>query len=136
MSRYGIFTTLSYLIILSVARLQICFLLNIRDNTGKQCTRIAIRLPALLVEGIPQAPLNAEFYSAAARSANAYDQDQLTAGRSLFLVLFSVPHPFSAVDPHWPWQSKVPAFLHGSAGARYRFSSFPPAVWRTRLAAP
>lgn len=34
--------------------------------------RIAIRLPALLVEGVPQAPMNAEFHSAAARSANAF----------------------------------------------------------------
>ena len=41
------------------------------DNTGKQCFWIAIQLPALLVEGIPQASMNAEFHSAAARSVNA-----------------------------------------------------------------
>ena len=92
--------------------------------------------PGAACWGVPQAPLNAEFHSAAARSANAYDQDQLTAGRGLFLVLFSVPHPFSAADPHWPLPSKVPAFPHGNAGTRRRFSSFPPAVWRTRLAVP
>ena len=39
---------------------------------GKQCPWIAIRLQALLVEGIPQAPMNAEFYSAAARPVNAF----------------------------------------------------------------
>lgn len=48
---------------------------------GKQCPWIAIRLQALLVEGIPQAPMNAEFHSAAARSANALDHDQLIAVR-------------------------------------------------------
>ena len=71
-------------------------------ETGKQCSWIAIRLPALLVEGIPQAPMNAEFHSAAARPMDAFDHDQLTAGHGPFLVLFSVPRPFSAVDPHWP----------------------------------
>ena len=40
--------------------------------TGKQCSWIAIRLPALLVEGIPQAPMNAEFHSAAARPLDAF----------------------------------------------------------------
>ena len=44
----------------------------IRDNICKQCPWIAIRLPALLVEGIPQAPMNAEFHSAAVRSVNAF----------------------------------------------------------------
>lgn len=39
---------------------------------GKQCSWIAIRLPALLVEGIPQAPMNAEFHSAAARPLDAF----------------------------------------------------------------
>lgn len=43
-------------------------------NTGKQCPWIAIWLPALLVEGIPQAPMNAEFYSAAARPLDAFSQ--------------------------------------------------------------
>ncbi len=43
-----------------------------RDNRGKQCPWIAIRLPALLVEGIPQAPMNAEFHSAAARPLDAF----------------------------------------------------------------
>ena len=52
---------------------------------GKQCPWIAIRLQALLVEGIPQAPMNAEFYSAAARPMDAFDHDQFTAGRGLFL---------------------------------------------------
>ena len=84
----------------------------------------------------PQTPLNAEFHSAAARSANALDHDRLTAGRGLFPVLFSVPHPFSAAGPHWLWPSKAPAFLHGSAGTRRRFSSFLPAAWHTRLAGP
>src|SRR5699024_12012077 len=65
---------------------------------------------------------------------DAYDHDRLTAGRGLFLVLFSVPHPFSAADPHWPLPSKVPAFPHGNAGTRRRFSSFPPAVWHTQIA--
>ena len=41
-------------------------------ETGKQCSWIAIRLPALLVEGIPQAPMNAEFHSAAARPLDAF----------------------------------------------------------------
>ena len=40
-------------------------------ESGKQCPWIAIRLPALLVEGFPQAPLNAEFHSAAARPLDA-----------------------------------------------------------------
>ena len=92
---------------------------------------------ALLVEGSapkPLCPLNAEFHSAATRPMDAYDHDRLTAGRGLFLVLFSVPHPFSAADPHWPLPSKVPAFPHGNAGTRRRFSSFPPAVWHTQIA--
>ena len=54
---------------------------------GKQCPWIAIRLQALLVEGIPQAPMNAEFHSAAARPMDAFDHDQLTAGRGLFLFV-------------------------------------------------
>ena len=46
---------------------------------GKQCPWIAIRLPALLVEGIPQAPINAGFHPAATRSLNAISiQDFLT----------------------------------------------------------
>ena len=55
--------------------------------TGKQCPWIAIRLPALLVEGIPQAPMNAEYHSAAARPMDAFDQDQRAAGRGLFLFM-------------------------------------------------
>ena len=43
-------------------------------QNGKQCPWIAIRLPALLVEGIPQAPMNAEFHSAAARPLDAFSQ--------------------------------------------------------------
>ena len=90
---------------------------------------------ALLVEGsAPTPPLNAEFHSAAARSANALDHDRLTAGRGLFPVLFSVPRPFSAADPHWPLPLKAPAFPHGSAGTRRRFSSFPPVALHIRLA--
>ena len=41
----------------------------------------------LLVEGIPQAPMNAEFHSAAARPMDAFEHDQLTAGRGLFLFV-------------------------------------------------
>ena len=44
----------------------------IREVIGKQCSWIATRLPALLVEGIPQAPMNAEFHSAAARPLDAF----------------------------------------------------------------
>ena len=92
---------------------------------------------ALLVEGsAPKPPLNAEFHSAAARSANAYDQDQLTAGRGLFLFRRHVPPPYSEHGPRWIWPLKAPSFPRGSADTRRRFSSFPPAVWRTRLAAP
>lgn len=62
---------------------------------SEQSPWIAIWFPALLVEGIPQAPMNAEFHSAAARSTNAFDQDQLTAGRGLFLSVAarSAPSP-------------------------------------------
>lgn len=45
---------------------------------GKQCPWIAIRLPALLVEGIPQAPMNAEFHSAAARPMDAFGMNRIT----------------------------------------------------------
>ena len=90
----------------------------------------------LLWAAPPSPPLNAEFHSAAARSANALDHDRLTAGRGLFPVPFSVPRPFSAAGPHSLWPSKAPAFLHGNAGTRRRFSSFPPAVWHTQLASP
>ena len=37
-----------------------------------------MRLPALLVEGVPQAPMNAEFHSAAARPMDASDHAPLT----------------------------------------------------------
>ena len=57
------------------------------QETGKQCPWIAIRLPALLVEGVPQAPMNAEFHSAAARPMDASDHAQLTADRGLFLFM-------------------------------------------------
>lgn len=43
-----------------------------QTHCSKQCPWIAIRLPALLVEGIPQAPMNAEFHSAAARPLDAF----------------------------------------------------------------
>lgn len=56
----------------------------------------------------PQAPLNTGFYPVATRSANAFDCDQLTAGRGLFLSPVSAPRPFSAADPHSLWPSKVP----------------------------
>ena len=56
-----------------------------KKEVRKQCPWIAIRLPALLVEGIPQAPMNAEFHSAATRPMDAFVHDQLTAGRCLFL---------------------------------------------------
>ena len=39
---------------------------------SQQSPWIAIWFPALLVEGIPQAPMNAEFHSAAVRSVNAF----------------------------------------------------------------
>ena len=58
-----------------------------QDCTGKQCPWIAIRLPVLLVEGIPQAPMNAEFHSAAARPMDASGHAQLTADRGLFLFM-------------------------------------------------
>lgn len=58
-----------------------------QDCTGKQCPWIAIRLPALLVEGVPQAPMNAEFHSAAARPMDASGHAQLTADRGLFLFM-------------------------------------------------
>lgn len=107
-----------------------------QDCTGKQCPWIAIRLPALLVEGIPQAPMNAEFHSAAARSANALDHDQLIAVRGLFLFRYRVPPPCLRADPHWLLPPAAPAFLHGSACTRHRSFSFPPEAGRTRLAAP
>ena len=47
-----------------------------------------------------QAPLNTEFHSVATRSANAFDQDQLTAGRGLFLFQHPVLPPFSALGLH------------------------------------
>ena len=56
-------------------------------ESGKQCPWIAIRLPALLVGGFPQAPMNAEFHSAAARPMDASDHAQLAADRGLFLFM-------------------------------------------------
>lgn len=108
----------------------------LRERIGKQCPWIAIRHPALPVEGIPQAPINAEFHSAATRSANAFDHDQLTAGRGLFLFGHRVPPPFLRADPHWPLPPAAPAFPHGSAGTRHSFYSFHPRTGRTQLAAP
>ena len=78
-----------------------------------------------------QAPLNTEFHSVAARSANAFDQDQLTAGRGLFLFQHPVLPPFSALDPHWPLPLKVLAFPHGNADTRHRSFSFLPTISRT-----
>lgn len=92
--------------------------------TGKQCPWIAIRLPALLVEGIPQAPMNAKFHSVAARPMDAFDPDQITAGRGLFLFRHRVPPPFLRADPHWPLPPVAPAFPHGSAGTRRNFFLF------------
>lgn len=60
----------------------------------------------------------------ATRSANAFDRDQLTAGRGLFLSPVSAPRPFSAADPHSLWPSKVPSFLRGNAGIQHRFFLF------------
>ena len=54
---------------------------------SEQSPWIAIWFPALLVEGIPQAPMNAEFHSAAARPMDAYGHAQLTADRGLFLFM-------------------------------------------------
>ena len=91
----------------------------------------------LLVEGsAPKAPLNTEFHSVAARSANTFDQDQLIAGRGLFLFQHPVLPPFSAPDPHWPLPLKAPAFPHGNAGTRHRSFSFLPAILRTPSATP
>ena len=78
-----------------------------------------------------QAPLNTEFHSVAARSANAFDQDQLTAGRGLFLFQHPVLPPFSALDLHLPLPLKAPAFSHGNAGTRHRSFSFLPTISRT-----
>ena len=78
-----------------------------------------------------QAPLNTEFHSVAARSANAFDQNQLTAGRGLFLFQHPVLPPFSALDLHSLLQSKAPSFLHGSADTRNKSFSFLPAILRT-----
>jgi len=55
--------------------------------TGKQCPWIAIRLPALLVEGIPQAPMNAEFHSAAARPTDAFSHALNIPGHGFFSYL-------------------------------------------------
>ena len=63
---------------------------------------IAIRLPALLVEGVPQAPMNAEFYSAAARPLDAFNHARLIAEHGLFLFRHRVPPPYLVADPHWP----------------------------------
>ena len=57
---------------------------------------------ALLVEGYPKPPVNAEFHSAAARSTNAFDHDQLIAGRGLFPFRHPVPPPYLEYDPHSP----------------------------------
>ena len=80
--------------------------------------------------------MNAEFHSAAARSANALDHDQLTAARGLFLFRYRVPSPYLRADPHWPLLPAVPAFPHGNAGTRHRSFSFPPRAGRTQLVAP
>jgi len=91
-------------------------------HTGPQRRKSLCDFPLRsLVEGsAPQAPLNTEFHSVAARSANAFDRDQLTAGRSLFLFQHPVLPPFSALGPHWPLLLKAPAFPHGNAGTRHR----------------
>ena len=52
---------------------------------GKQCLWLSISPQTACLGQCPQAPLNTEFHSVATRSANAFDQDQLTAGRGLFL---------------------------------------------------
>ena len=78
--------------------------------------------------------MNAEFHSAATRPMDAFDHDQLTAGRGLFLSPVSAPRPFSASDPHSLWPSKVPSFLRGNAGIQHRFFSFPTGVWHSQFA--
>ena len=98
---------------------------------SEQSPWIAIWFPALLVEGIPQAPMNAEFHSAAARPMDAFDHDQLTAGRGLFLFRHRVPPPCLRADPHWPLLPTAPAFPRGSAGTRHRSFSFSPAAEHT-----
>ena len=80
--------------------------------------------------------MNAEFHSAAARSANALDHDQLTAARGLFLFRYRVPSPYLRADPHWPLLPTAPAFPRVSAGTRHRSFSFSPAAEHTWLAAP
>ena len=58
---------------------------------GKQCPWIAIRLPALLVVGIPQAPMNAEFHSAATHFANSLYSVNETS-------FYSDSKPFEGMD--------------------------------------
>ena len=72
-------------------------------HTGPQGRKSLCDFPlCLLVEGsAPQAPLNTEFHSVAARSANAFDQDQLTAGRGLFLSVASRSAPSPGPDPRY-----------------------------------
>ena len=102
-------------------------------HTGPQSAKSLRDFPlCLLVEGsAPKPLLNTEFHSVAARSANAFDHDRLTAGRGLFPVLFSVPRPFSALGLHLPLPLKAPAFPHGNACTRRRPFSFLPAISRT-----
>ena len=57
-------------------------------HTGPQRRKSLCDFPlCLLVEGIPQAPMNAEFHSAAARPMDASGHAQLTADRGLFLFM-------------------------------------------------
>ena len=80
-----------------------------QDCTGKQCPWIAIRLPALLVEGIPQAPMNAEFHSAAARSVNAFNDchhsDSYDLQISLMVVCFVISVELPPVI-HLVWRER------------------------------
>ena len=48
---------------------------------------MAIRLPALFVEGIPQASMNAEFHSAAARLMDAFSHAPNISGHGFFSYL-------------------------------------------------
>ena len=58
-------------------------LLHHTQETVKELTELSEKFE---MKRGKQAPLNTEFHSVAARSANAFDQDQLIAGRGLFLL--------------------------------------------------
>ena len=78
------------------------WLFSFPEESGKQCPRIATAPWRCLLRDTPKPPLNAEFHSAAARSTNAFDHDQLIAGRGLFPFRHHVPPPYLECDPHLP----------------------------------